>query len=139
MSTPAIDWAALDEAAKLAQSRSYSPYSTFRVGAALLNADGRILMGCNVENAGYAATICAEGNAATNAIVQDAREIVAASIIGDTTDTFTAPCGNCRQILFELNPKMQVHMMGINGHDLFATLDEGLLPHGFGGSVLPHH
>lgn len=139
MSEPVIDWAALDAAAKEAQTKSHSPYSKFRVGAALLNADGRIVMGCNVENAGYPSTICAEGNAASSAVVQGARDIIAVSVIGDTTDTFTAPCGNCRQILFEFNPDMQVHMMGINGHELFTTLHEGLLPYGFGGSLLPHH
>ena len=132
MSDITIDWDALDQAAKEAQQKAYVPYSTFHVGAALLNKDGRIIQGCNVENAAYPSTICAEANAVGNAIIQEAHEIVAVSVIG-------APCGNCRQILFEVNPEMEVHLMGINGHDIKTTLHEGLLPHGFGGSVLPHH
>lgn len=135
----AIDWARLDAAALEVQTKAYAPYSHFRVGAALLNADGRIIVGCNVENAAYPSTMCAEVNATGTAVAQDARSIIACSVIGDTTDTFTAPCGNCRQVLFELNPDMKLHLIGKNGHEIFTTLHEGLLPHGFGGSLLPHH
>ncbi|WP_336250073.1 cytidine deaminase [Stomatohabitans albus] len=139
MAAEQIDWAALDAAARAAQAHAYAPYSQFRVGAALLSLDGRIITGCNVENAAYPSTMCAEANAVGTATMEGARDIIACAVIGDTTDTVTAPCGNCRQVLNELNPNMAIHMMGKNGHEIFTTLGEGLLPYGFGGSVLPHH
>lgn len=84
----------------LAMENAYAPYSNFKVGAAILTADGRIFTGCNVENASYGATICAERCAATKAVSEGATEFTAIAIVS-SSDTFTYPCGICRQFLSE--------------------------------------
>jgi cytidine deaminase len=90
--------------AREAQFNSYSPYSHFRVGAALLCADGTIFPGCNVESGAYSPSICAERAAITAAIVAGKRNFVGIIIVTDETKP-TSPCGVCRQVLSEFSPK----------------------------------
>lgn len=87
-----------------AMKNAYSPYSDFKVGAAILTKDGRIFTGCNVENASYGATICAERCAATKAVSEGAIEFVAIAIVS-SSNKFTYPCGICRQFLAEFFTK----------------------------------
>ena len=90
--------------AKEARSRAYTPYSGFSVGAALLARDGRIFLGCNIENAAYSPTCCAERVAVFRAVSEGAREFAAIAIAGghhDAPDAVCAPCGVCRQVLSE--------------------------------------
>ena len=83
-----------------AKEQSYSPYSKFRVGAAVLTKSGKIYTGCNVENASYGATNCAERTAIFKAVSEGDREIVAVAIVGSNNE-FTYPCGICRQVISE--------------------------------------
>ena len=88
-----------------AKQFSYAPYSDFYVGAALLCADGSVYTGCNVENAAYTPTNCAERTAIFKAVSEGKREFLAIAIVGDS-DSFTTPCGVCRQVMAEfVNPK----------------------------------
>jgi cytidine deaminase len=83
-----------------AKETSYSPYSKFRVGAALLTSDGEIFAGCNVENASYGLAICAERNAVFQAAFAGKRKITAVAVTSDE-NTFITPCGACRQVISE--------------------------------------
>jgi len=114
--------------AREAQEKSYSPYSGFRVGAAVF-ADGDIFEGTNIENAAYPATLCAEAAALAAAVSAGSREITAIAIVGDS-EAPTVPCGTCRQRLAEFNPEMRVIMGGITDEVMVMTLDE-LLPEAF--------
>jgi len=91
--------------ARRAQERAYAPYSRFPVGAAVLAEDGRVFGGCNVENASFGLTVCAERNALAAAVLAGARP-VAVAIVGNQHDLL--PCGACRQVLAEFNPAMLV-------------------------------
>jgi cytidine deaminase len=114
--------------AREAQERAYAPYSGFRVGAAIF-AGGEIYQGCNVENAAYGSTICAERMAAGNAVLAGNVEFDAIAVVGDST-TPTVPCGACRQFLAEFNTEMRV-IMGARGDEVrVSSLDE-LLPDAF--------
>lgn len=99
MARPAIDWEALYSAAEEARRVAYAPYSRFQVGAALLTDKGTIVKGCNVENASYGLTVCAERNA-INAAVLRGETPVACAIVVDSKQP-TPPCGMCRQVLAE--------------------------------------
>lgn len=92
--------ARLIRAARDVQERAYVPYSHFRVGAALLGEDGTVYTGCNVENASYGLTICAERNAIFHAVACGCRHFSVLLIVGDSKD-LTAPCGACRQVMAE--------------------------------------
>jgi cytidine deaminase len=96
-------------AARRAAARAYCPYSHFPVGAALLTDHGEIFSGCNVENASYGLTICAERNAIFQAAAHGARPLVVRAIVVFTpTDAPIAPCGACRQVLNEFGPDAEV-------------------------------
>ncbi len=95
-----MDWDKLVEAAWHARVAAYAPYSNFAVGAALLAVDGRIFMGCNVENISYGLTNCAERVAIGAAVVAGVREFIAVAVVADTGVPIS-PCGACRQVLAE--------------------------------------
>jgi cytidine deaminase len=114
--------------AREVQEKSYSPYSGFRVGAAVY-ADGEIFQGVNIENAAYGATICAERSALSAAVSAGCRDVTAIAIVGDS-ESPTTPCGCCRQALAEFNPEMRVIMGGVTDEVLVMSLEE-LLPEAF--------
>ena len=95
------------ELARRAAEHSYSPYSHFPVGAALECADGTVFTGCNVENAAYGDTICAERTAAVKAVSEGHRDFVRIAIWGDSRE-YCYPCGSCRQFLQEFSKEMTV-------------------------------
>lgn len=127
--------AALVAAARRAMAGSYAPYSGFRVGAAVLCADGRVFTGANVENAAYAAALCAERVAVPSAIACGARDLVALAIVGEGPGPCT-PCGICRQVLFEFAPDLLVIATGTDGPLARYVLSRDLMPHGFERSRL---
>ena len=107
---------------------SYVPYSHFPVGAALLAGDGRVFTGCNVENAAYGSTVCAERTALLS---EGCREGWTAIAIAGQGADFCWPCGTCRQMLYEFAPDLRVLAARGDGQYAEARLSE-LLPHGFG-------
>ena len=117
-----------------ARKHAYTPYSNFNVGAALLCADGTVFTGCNVENAAYGSTICAERTALVKAISEGHRDFDAIAIAGSSND-FCWPCGSCRQMLFEFAPTLRVLAVQQDGTFQAATLTD-LLPHAFGPTSL---
>jgi len=121
---------ALLAAARLARERAYAPYSRFPVGAAVRAADGRIFQGCNIENASYGLTICAERVAVFQAVAAGVRQLVAVAVVGPG-DEPCRPCGACRQVLREFGLEMRVITAGEDGPVEVTTLDE-LLPRSFG-------
>ncbi len=126
-----FDEAALVQAASAAREHAYAPYSNFRVGCAVLAADGRVFTGANVENAAYGTTICAERVALPAAVVAGVREFVALAVVGDGDGPCT-PCGACRQVLFEFAPELIVLAGGADGALARYRLGTELLPDGFG-------
>ena len=116
-----------------ARKRSYSPYSGWAVGAALRCADGRIYQGCNIENASYGMTICAERTAVFKAVSEGATEFTAIAIASEKTPPW--PCGACRQVLNEFAPGIRV-LVTWDGNRDEKPLSE-LLPCGFGPRELP--
>ena len=115
-----------------ARELAYAPYSNYLVGAAVLAADGTVIVGCNVENAAYPATICAERVALTAAIAQGKRELVAIAV---ATRDGGSPCGICRQVMAELGLEMQVYIANEQG-DFRTTTVRELLPESFSGTSL---
>lgn len=111
---------------------SYSPYSHYPVGAALLAEDGRVFTGCNVENAAFGNTLCAERTALCKAVSEGARKFTAIAIASRGSAPF--PCGACRQSLYEFAPDLRV-MVTWDGHVRKTTLRQ-LLPEGFGPDSL---
>ncbi len=95
-----INWSALQVAAKEAAAQAYAPYSQFPVGVAVLAENGEIFSGCNVENASYGATVCAERNAIAAAVVAGQRKFVAL-LVYTPQEKLTPPCGMCRQVIAE--------------------------------------
>lgn len=118
----------LIEVAIKSKESSYSPYSKFRVGAALLTKDGRIFSGCNIENASFGATICAERTAMVKALSEGARSFEAIAIVSDK-EGYTFPCGICRQFLSEFGLELKVVLPSESGTKIM-TLGE-LLPEAF--------
>ena len=111
---------------------SYVPYSHYAVGAALLGKDGRVFTGCNVENAAYGNTLCAERTALCKAVSEGALEFEAIAIASSGSAPF--PCGACRQSLYEFAPELRV-LVTWDGNVRKTTLRE-LLPEGFGPAAL---
>lgn len=118
--------------ARQAMERSYSPYSGYPVGAALLCADGRVFQGCNIENASFGLTNCAERTAVFKAVSEGAKNFTAIAIAA--TGSAPWPCGACRQVLNEFAPDIRI-LVTWDGQSEQATLPE-LLPHGFGPKSL---
>lgn len=122
-------WSQLFDAAEQARKMAHAPYSKFHVGAAILHDDGSVSSGCNVENASYGLTVCAERNA-IGSMVRAGRKPVAVAIVVDSREP-TPPCGMCRQVLAEFGaPDMPVHSRTPGGKEAKWTLGE-LLPHAF--------
>lgn len=116
--------------AKTARNFAYVPYSKFQVGAALLTKDGKVFHGCNIENAAYSMTNCAERTAFFKAISEGNTEFDLLAIVADT-DRPVSPCGACRQVIAEFCPgDMKVILTNLNG-DVFETTVEELLPGAF--------
>lgn len=124
----------LVKAAREAMSRAYAPYSGFPVGAAVLADDGATFVGVNVENASYPLAVCAERTAVGTAVAAGVRRFAAVAVASRGEPPAT-PCGACRQVLAEFNPRMLVLVSGPSGPWARYTLDQ-LLPHPFlhGGS-----
>ncbi len=114
--------------AREAQEKAYAPYSGFGVGAAVY-AGGEIYQGCNVENAAYGSSVCAERAAAMAAVLAGNTFFDSIAVVGDSEDP-TVPCGACRQFLAEFNPDMRVAMGGRLEHVRVSSLEE-LLPDAF--------
>ena len=123
----------LVDAARAAQQLAYAPYSRFRVGCALEAADGRIFVGCNVENASYGLTICAERAAVCAAVVAGARQFRRAVVVSDA-DPPAAPCGACRQVLSEFGADLRVD--GVSAASTVSWTIAELLPAAFGKEQL---
>jgi len=119
----------LCERATAAMHRAYAPYSGFRVGAALLGRDGSITEGCNVENASYPATLCAERTALATAVARGLRGFDAV-VIATEAEVPTPPCGVCRQVLVEFAPQLAVVSVTPAGRQARWTLEQ-LLPAAF--------
>ena len=124
--TSVPDWSSLRAEAQRMTTLAYAPYSGVLVGAAGLTDDGRVVAGCNVENASYGLSLCAECGLAANLFATGGGRLVALSVVG-ADGSYLAPCGRCRQVLFE-----------IGGRDLLIDTDRGvvtldtLLPDAFG-------
>ena len=126
-----------------ARNHSYAPYSHFGVGAALLTESGKVYQGCNVENASYGGTICAERNAALRAVYEGERRFTAIAVAGfpdnclEEDRGYAYPCGICRQVLREFAvPGMKVYIARTEEDVVETTLEE-LLPTSFGPEDLP--
>ena len=127
----------LIEKAKEARALSYSPYSNFRVGAALLTKDGQVFLGANIENSAYSLCMCAERNALYNAYMHGYKkeDFVALALAADT-DKPCSPCGACRQVISEIFPEdAPIYMANTNGLVQETTIKE-LLPYAFSSEDL---
>ncbi|CAO1612016.1 cytidine deaminase [Brochothrix thermosphacta] len=122
----------LIEEAKAARERAYVPYSKFKVGAALMTKEGKVYGGCNIENASYGLTNCAERTAIFKAVFEGERTFEKMVIVGET-DGPISPCGACRQVIAEFcEPDMPVILTNLNGNTQETTVSE-LLPGAFTG------
>jgi cytidine deaminase len=125
--------AQLIETSIQARERAYAPYSKYKVGAALLGANGEVFTGCNVENVAYPACICAERTAVVKAVSEGVLNFAAIAVV--TTDGGT-PCGECRQVLSEFSPSLQVIVATTDGVILIDKPLAELLPAGFNAASL---
>jgi cytidine deaminase len=113
-----------------AREMAYVPYSTFKVGAALLAKDGTVYKGCNIENAGYSMTNCAERTAFFKAVSEGVRDFVKLAVVADTEGP-VSPCGACRQVISEFcDPDMEVILTNLKGDTQVTTVAD-LLPGAF--------
>ena len=132
--TVPIDWEAMFAAADLARHRAHARYSNFKVGAAILCQDWTILSGCNVENASFGLTLCAERNAIGQMVAQG-KKLVAVAIVVDSAQP-TPPCGMCRQVMAEFAASsLEVRSRNTKGAEARYTLG-ALLPHAFTSDFL---
>ena len=118
--------------ARLAQKHSYSPYSKYKVGAAVLTDDDTIVSGCNVESSSYSLTCCAERVAIFSAIAQGYHKFKALAVITDHGGT---PCGACRQVIWDLCGDIPIYISDEKG-EVEETTSKELLPNAFDGSLL---
>lgn len=123
----------LIQAAQAARQHAYVPYSHYPVGAALLTASGAIVTGCNIEIASYGATVCGERTAAFKAVSEGERHFRALAVV---TSNGAAPCGICRQVLYEFSPEMRVILADHAGAITWEGPLTDLLPLGFGPQKL---
>lgn len=117
-----------------ARKNAYVPYSGYAVGAALLAEDGRVFTGCNVENAAYGNTLCAERTALVKAVSEGCRKFTRLAVVGNSTN-YCWPCGACRQMLYEFAPDLEV-LVARKDHQFVKFPLRALLPHGFGPESL---
>lgn len=117
-------------AAARAREMAYVPYSGYKVGAALLGKSGKIYTGCNVENASYGASICAERTALVKAVSEGEREFMMIAVVTDGPKP-GSPCGICRQVLYEFEPNLQLILANLQG-EIRETSVAQYLPDGFG-------
>jgi cytidine deaminase len=118
-----------------ATRNAYIPYSHYPVGAAQLARDGKVYQGCNVENASYPVTICAERVALVKAVSEGQRQFDAIAVV---TSNGGSPCGMCRQMLYEFAPNLRVILAKLDGTLVYDGILSELLPRGFGPDSLPH-
>ena len=123
-----MDDKTLIELAKQARAHAYAPYSGFAVGAAALSADGRVFLGCNIENASYGLTNCAERTAIFSAVAAGAKELAALAVVADGEQP-CSPCGACRQVIAEFSIK-RIILANLAGKSRIVTAEE-LLPYAF--------
>ena len=120
----------LIQTATKAVNSAYAPYSQFKVGAAVLTSTGEIFAGCNVENASYGLSMCAERNAIANAIIGNSKDtIIKAIAVANSQNVFCSPCGACRQVIWEFGQNARVIFQGSQGWQTSTIKD--LLPEGF--------
>jgi cytidine deaminase len=122
------------DAALEVRARAHAPYSKFSVGAALEDSEGRIHTGCNVENASYGLTNCAERTAAFKAVSEGARSFTRIAVAADTA-RLTPPCGACRQVLWEICGDIEVVLVNLQSETESMRLKD-LLPRPFDASLL---
>lgn len=123
-----------------ARKMAYTPYSGYKVGAALLTKEGKIYKGCNIENAGYTPTNCAERTAFFKAVSEGEREFAAIAVVGgkgDLPTDYAWPCGVCRQVMMEFcNPQTFHVITAVSENEYVDKTLEEMLPHGFGPNNL---
>jgi cytidine deaminase len=124
-----MDYKELIQAARKAKKNSHSPYSKFRVGAALLTKSGKIYTGCNIENSSYSLTVCAERTALFKAVSEGEKKFLAMVISTDVKD-FISPCGACRQVVSDLAGDIDIVLTNGVGKTKIMRMKE-LLPHPF--------
>ena len=124
----------LKETAMAMRERAYCPYSHFSVGAALECADGSVFTGCNIENAAFSPTSCAERTAVAKAVSEGHTDFVRIAVAGSGPDP-CVPCGVCRQVLQEFAPDLEILCLNSRGEELALTLRD-LLPHSFDAAFL---
>ncbi|MCH7759898.1 cytidine deaminase [candidate division TA06 bacterium] len=125
-----MDWTELLEAAEAVRERAYCPYSGFQVGSAILTEDGKVFIGCNVENRTFGLTVCAERVAVLSAVAEGHRKLAALVAITDTAPP-SPPCGQCLEVMTEFgHPDLPVLLANIQGESKEYRLRD-LLPHPF--------
>jgi cytidine deaminase len=127
-SSHSTEWENLLKQAIAAREYAYAPYSNYKVGAALLTAAGKIYQGCNIENAAYSPSNCAERTAIFKAVSEGERDFKAIAVV---TNDGAAPCGVCRQVIREFAPQLTIIIGDAEGHYEVVTLPD-ILPHSFG-------
>lgn len=128
------EWDHLLKQAIEAREQAYAPYSGYKVGAALLTTDGKIYQGCNVENAAYGPSMCAERVAVFKAVSEGYTDFEAIAVVTVNGGT---PCGVCRQVLREFAPNLTVIIGDLTGSNTQVFTLSDLLPHSFGPDTLP--
>jgi cytidine deaminase len=119
-----------------ARLKAYAPYSGFKVGAAVVTRSGKVFSGCNVENASYGLTICAERSAVAAAIAAGENDFIAIAVVTDAAEP-SVPCGACRQVLAEFSPSAKVISLSASGGRQTFTVGD-LLPHANQGIPTKH-